>query len=80
MEKAVRKEEPKELYEETDDNARKIMQELKFKEEGIQDEPRQRAEADREAAAARGSAAKTNIYSAMGDLTDSIKEKFNNAK
>ncbi|KAM3324313.1 embryonic protein DC-8-like [Capsicum chacoense] len=76
MEKAVRKEEPKELYEETEDNARKIMQELKFKEEGIQDEPRQRAEADREAAAARGSAAKTNIYSAMGNLTDSIREKL----
>lgn len=42
-----------ELYEETEDNARKMMQEFKLKEEGIQDEDRQRAEADRETAAAR---------------------------
>ncbi|XP_004250722.1 embryonic protein DC-8-like [Solanum lycopersicum] len=67
---------PKELYEETEDNARKRMQQLKLKEEGIYDEARQRAEADRETAAARGSAAKKNIYSAMGNLTGSIKEKL----
>ncbi|KAK4708756.1 hypothetical protein R3W88_029681 [Solanum pinnatisectum] len=73
---ALRNEEPKELYEETEDNARKMMQQLKLKEEGIQDEARQRAEADRETAAARGSAAKKNIYSAMGNLTSSIKEKL----
>lgn len=42
-----------ELYEETEDNARKRMQQLKLKEEGIYDEARQRAEADRETAAAR---------------------------
>lgn len=42
-----------ELFEETEDNARKMMQELKLNEEGIQDEARQRAEADRETAAAR---------------------------
>ncbi|XP_006365295.1 embryonic protein DC-8-like [Solanum tuberosum] len=73
---ALRNEEPKELYEETEDNARKMMQELKLNEEGVQDEARQRAEADRETAAARGSAAKKNIYSAMGNLTGSIKEKL----
>ncbi|KAG5576982.1 hypothetical protein H5410_057116 [Solanum commersonii] len=63
---ALRSEKPKELYEETEENTRKMMQELKLNAEGIQDEARQRAEADRETAAA----------SAMGNLTGSIKEKL----
>ncbi|KAK4341168.1 hypothetical protein RND71_039669 [Anisodus tanguticus] len=39
-------------------------------------ESRQRAEADKETAAARGSAANESIYSAMGNLTPSLKEKL----
>ncbi|KAL7156217.1 hypothetical protein ABFS83_03G128600 [Erythranthe nasuta] len=65
-----------EKYRETEFKAREKMEEHKLNEEGLQDEAKQRAAADRETAADRGVAARKNIYGAMGSVKDAIKEKL----
>ncbi|CAA0837669.1 embryonic cell protein 63 [Striga hermonthica] len=65
-----------EKYGESEFKARERMQEVKLDKEGVYDEAKQRALADRETAADRGIAAKKNIYGAAGDVLDSIKEKL----
>ncbi|KAG8378526.1 hypothetical protein BUALT_Bualt08G0146200 [Buddleja alternifolia] len=65
-----------EKYGETEFKAREKMQELKLNEEGVYDEAKQRAWADKETAADRGVAAKRNIYGAMGTVKDAIREKL----
>lgn len=61
---------------ETEDEARRKMQELKLREEGYDDEDQKRAEPERETAEDRGTAGTRNIFSTIGSVKEAIKEKL----